>query len=87
MMTMLSLDFFPKRPLMRIIQCFPNAVIRSKVMTAVEAMGIAAEEEGLCIHFAPPKDMTELNKILNALQKKNVVPVEVELPDPLSLCC
>jgi lactam utilization protein B len=39
-------------------------------------MGISAYEEGLCIHFDPPKNMDELNKIRSALQAKNLTFVE-----------
>jgi hypothetical protein len=63
---------------MRIIQCYPNAATRARVMKAAVAMGIAAREEGLCIHFEPPKDMDELSKIRSVLQVNNSAHVEVE---------
>jgi hypothetical protein len=72
---------------MRIIHCFPNAAIRSRVMAVAVAMGVDAEEEGLCIYFNPPKDFGGLKRILDVLRAKNFVPTESELPNPLLLCC
>jgi hypothetical protein len=72
---------------MRIIHCFPNAAIRSRVMTVATAMGVAAEEEGLCIHFHPPKDFGGLKRILDVLHAKSFGPVEGELPNPFLLRC
>jgi hypothetical protein len=56
-------------------------------MLAAESMGIAAQEEGLCIHFDPPRNMEGLKQILHALHRKNLVPADEELPDPLLMCC
>jgi hypothetical protein len=57
----------------RIIHCFPNKATRSRGMAVAKAMGIPAYEEGLCIHFDPPKNVDELNKIRTAIQTKNPI--------------
>ena len=72
---------------MRIIQCFPNAAVRSRVMATAEAMGVAAEEEGLCIHFDPPKSFDKLNRILCVIRAKDLGQIEEELPNPFLVCC
>jgi hypothetical protein len=58
---------------MRIIHCFPSEAAKSKVLAAAKAVGIDTQEEGLCIHFGPPKDMDELNTIRNVLRIKDAL--------------
>ncbi len=44
---------------------------RSRVMAAAEANGIVAYEEGIVIHFDPPKNVDELHKIREIIQIKD----------------
>lgn len=52
---------------MKLMQCFPTAAIRSLVMATAAEEGIEAREEGLCVHFAPPKSLDDLTKIRRVL--------------------
>ena len=82
-MMRISLESLMKDLHMRIIHCFPNEATRSRVMASAKAMGIGAYEEGLCIHFAPPKDLGELRKIRYVIKTKDLLLGEDRSKDSL----
>ncbi len=87
MMMTMSFDYLKRGLSLRIIQCFPNAPVCSRVMTAAEALGITAEVDGLCIHFGPPENLEELNKILFVIRAKDLGGIDEESLNPYSVCC
>ena len=87
MMMTRSVDYLKRGLSLRIIQCFPNAPVCSRVMTAAEALGITAEVDGLCIHFGPPENLEELNKILFVIRAKDLGGIDEESLNPYSVCC
>ena len=86
-MTKISFDYLTRSPRLRIIQCFPNATTCSKVMTAAQALGVAAERDGLCIHFGPPANLEELNKVLLVIRAKDLDEIDEESLNSYSVCC
>ena len=87
MMMTISFDYLNRGLSLRIIKCFPNVSVCSKVMTAADALGVAAEVDGLCIHFGPPENLEQLNKILFVIRAKDLDGVDEESLNPYSVCC
>ena len=51
-----------------LVQCFPDASVRSKVLAMAEQEGVSAFENGCLIRFAQPEDingMTKLARVIN----------------------
>ena len=51
-----------------LVQCFPDASVRSKVLAMAEEEGVSAFENGCFIRFAQPEDingMAKLTRVIN----------------------
>ncbi len=54
---------------MKLIQRFPTEAVGSRVLALAEEEGILAHQEGNCIHFATPKTMSDLSRVVSFLNR------------------